>query len=155
MVQFLSHLVAVGALFCLSFYSIPSTAAAQTVPTIQTSSGKLKGISVSSSTNAYLGVPFAAPPVGPLRFLAPKALNTPNVVRNTTSLSAACIQFNSFYGPSPTGESEDCLYLNVWTSPDNIGSSSSNSASSTDCNLKPVLIWFYGGGWNSGATSFS
>ncbi|KAG8776144.1 hypothetical protein FRC16_004608, partial [Serendipita sp. 398] len=128
----------------------------QAAPTIQTTSGKLKGSSISSTTNAYLGIPFAAPPVGPLRFLAPKALNTPNVVRNTTSFSAACVQFNSFYPPSPTGESEDCLYLNVWTSPNTTSPAPtpalSDASASSDCsgNLKPVMIWFYGGGWNSG-----
>ncbi|KAG8815413.1 hypothetical protein FRC18_001510 [Serendipita sp. 400] len=133
----------------------------QAAPTIQTTSGKLKGNSISSTTNAYLGVPFAAPPVGPLRFLAPKALNTPNVVRNTTSFSAACVQFNSFYPPSPTGESEDCLYLNVWTSPNTTSPAPnpalSDASASSDCsgNLKPVMIWFYGGGWNSGGSSFS
>ncbi|KAG9051778.1 hypothetical protein FS842_011040 [Serendipita sp. 407] len=133
----------------------------QAAPTIQTTSGKLKGSSISSTTNAYLGIPFAAPPVGPLRFLAPKALNTPNVVRNTTSFSAACVQFNSFYPPSPTGESEDCLYLNVWTSPNTTSPAPtpalSDASASSDCsgNLKPVMIWFYGGGWNSGGSSFS
>ncbi|KAG8821372.1 hypothetical protein FRC19_007873, partial [Serendipita sp. 401] len=117
---------------------------ARAVPTIQTTSGKLTGFAVSNSTtNAYLGIPFALPPVGQLRFAAPRALYTPNVVRNTTGFSPGCIQLQAFY-PVPTGESEDCLYLNVWSSP---------ISAARPRKLKPVFIWIYGGGWNTGATS--
>ncbi|CCA75891.1 hypothetical protein PIIN_09887 [Serendipita indica DSM 11827] len=44
------------------------------VPVVQTTSGKVKGKAVSNTTNAYLGIPYAQPPVGPLRFLAPRPL---------------------------------------------------------------------------------
>ncbi|CAG8761464.1 10003_t:CDS:2, partial [Acaulospora colombiana] len=92
----------------------------QTVPVIRTTSGKLKGISVSSSTNAYLGIPYAIPPLGTLRFQAPRELITPLLSRNATSFGPACIQLpSSNFSPSPTGESEDCLSLNVWASKNN------------------------------------
>ncbi|KAG8821374.1 hypothetical protein FRC19_007875 [Serendipita sp. 401] len=115
------------------------------VPTIQTTSGKLTGFTISNSTtNAYLGIPFALPPIGQLRFAAPRALYTPNVVRNSTGFSPACVQLQSYF-PSPTGESEDCLYLNVWSSP----------APAARPSARPVFVWIYGGGWNSGSASFS
>ncbi|KAG8821377.1 hypothetical protein FRC19_007878 [Serendipita sp. 401] len=118
------------------------------VPTIQTTSGKLTGFAISNSTtNAYLGIPFALPPIGQLRFVAPRALYTPNVVRNATRFSPGCIQFQPPY-PSPTGESEDCLYLNVWSSP-------AAAARPSPQRLKPVFVWIYGGGFNTGFTSDS
>ncbi|KAG8821376.1 hypothetical protein FRC19_007877 [Serendipita sp. 401] len=120
----------------------------RTVPTIQTTSGKLTGFAISNSTtNAYLGIPFALPPIGQLRFVAPRALYTPNVVRNATSFSPGCVQFQASF-PSPTGQSEDCLYLNVWSSP-------SPAARPLPQKLKPVFVWIYGGGFNTGSTSIS
>jgi para-nitrobenzyl esterase len=127
---------------CLSI--IPPSASID-VPTIQTTSGKLRGISVSNSTNAYLGVPYAVPPTGRLRFLAPRSLSTPQIARNATSFGPACIQ-------PPTqeissGQSEDCLSLNVWTSRTNPGRDSRPKS-------KPVFIWLYGGAWTTGTTSW-
>jgi para-nitrobenzyl esterase len=128
--------------FWLSFATLVSS---RDVPIIQTSSGKLQGTPISSSTNAYLGIPFAVPPVGPLRFAAPRALSTPDVTRNATGFGPACIQLpNGETMQSPTGESEDCLTISVWTP-----STSRIQAS------KPVLIWMYGGTWGRGATSFA
>ncbi|KAG8757610.1 hypothetical protein FRC14_001857 [Serendipita sp. 396] len=66
------------------------------------------------------------------------------MVRNATKFGPACVQLLSFT-PSPTGESEDCLHLNVWSSP----------ARAAPWKLKPVYVWLYGGGWNTGSTSFS
>ncbi|KAG8752351.1 hypothetical protein FRC14_007100 [Serendipita sp. 396] len=114
--------------------------ASQGVPTISTTSGKLTGTALTNATNGYLGIPFALPPVGQLRFAAPVAVNTPTQARSTTAFSPSCIQLHALF-PSPSGESEDCLYLNVWTSP---GTSPTVK--------KPVLVWFYGGGFNTGAS---
>ncbi|CAG7855284.1 Carboxylic ester hydrolase {ECO:0000256/RuleBase:RU361235} {ECO:0000256/RuleBase:RU361235} [Serendipita indica DSM 11827] len=107
------------------------------VPVVQTTSGKVKGKAVSNTTNAYLGIPYAQPPVGPLRFLAPRSLLTPSSTRNATSFGLSCIQLGA-NPPDPSPSGEDCLTINVWTSP------------SLSPRLKPVLIWIYGGGWNSG-----
>lgn len=107
------------------------------VPVVQTSSGKVQGKAVSNKTNAYLGIPYAQPPVGPLRFLAPKPLFTPFAVRNATTFGFSCIQF----GSSSPSASEDCLTVNVW------------APSSPSRKLKPVFIWVYGGGWNVGESS--
>jgi para-nitrobenzyl esterase len=132
LVQFLTLIIP----FCLS----------HSVPIIQTTSGKLRGIAVSSTTHAYLGIPFAVPPVSDLRFLAPRPLFTPHVTRNTTNLGPACIQLPTSYIEIPTGESEDCLTLNIWTSR---ATPSTKSQSG-----KPVFVWIYGGGWNLGSTSW-
>ncbi|PVF98769.1 alpha/beta-hydrolase [Serendipita vermifera] len=122
--------------------ALASSCSSQSVPTIKTTSGKLQGVALNG-TNAYLGVPFATPPTGHLRFLAPRSLNTPNTARNATIFGPACIQLPlGIPFPSPSGESEDCLTLNVWASSDN---------SSRGNKKKPVLIWLYGGGWNTGS----
>jgi carboxylesterase type B len=129
----------------LSLLAITPICIAWEVPVIQTTSGKLRGVEVSEKINAYLGVPYAIPPVGPLRFHAPRSLNTPDVARNTTSIGPACIQLQPVM-ESSTGESEDCLHLNIWTS------QKGNNASKE--NQKPVFVWIHGGAWNMGATSW-
>jgi para-nitrobenzyl esterase len=116
----------------------------QDVPTVQTTSGRLRGIAVSNTTNAYLGIPFAVPPVGELRFRAPFPLLTPHITRNATSLGPACIQLQATNYIET--ESEDCLTLNIWTS--------RTPPSTTAQSGKPVLIWIYGGGWNLGSSSW-
>jgi carboxylesterase type B len=133
-----------SALFLTLCLSIIPLGASLDVPTIPTTSGKLRGVSVSNSTNAYLGIPYAVPPVGPLRFLAPRSLSTPNIVRNTTNFGHACLQPPTPI--SPSDQNEDCLTLNVWTS---------RTASGRDSRpkSKPVFIWIYGGSWTSGATN--
>ncbi|CAG7854442.1 SubName: Full=Uncharacterized protein {ECO:0000313/EMBL:CCA76747.1}; Flags: Fragment, partial [Serendipita indica DSM 11827] len=74
------------------------------VPIIQTTSGKIRGKAVSNATNAYLGIPFAQPPVGPLRFLAPKPLLTPSVTRNATAWALMYSARSQPPDPSPAGE---------------------------------------------------
>jgi carboxylesterase 2 len=126
-------------------------------PTVTLDSGVVVGTatrvanqpSVTGLANAYLGVPFASSP--PLRFAPPAAAKPwtePFIAQN---LPPACLQsfgsgataaktkeyFNN-PGYEPPQESEDCLYLNVFTPPD---------ASST--NLKPVLFWLFGVSNNS------
>lgn len=108
---------------------------AQTVPIIQTTSGKLHGKAVSSKTNAYLGIPYAQPPVGPLRFSGPKPLLTPATVRNTTEFGLSCLQLGGPL-PYPYPAGEDCLTINVWTSPAR--------------KPRPVFVWIYGGSWTTG-----
>ncbi|CAF0902735.1 unnamed protein product [Rotaria sordida] len=96
-----------------------------------------------TSVVAYLGIPFAQPPVGSLRWNAPVSYNSmyPNGSINATTFSPGCNQFGSFTNQAPT-YSEDCLYLNVWA-----------PAKATDKSLLPVKVWIYGGGGYVGSTS--
>lgn len=91
---------------------------------------------------AYLGIPYAKPPVGALRFTAPEPAGGWTDVRDATNFAAACVQ--SSLGVPLTGGaplSEDCLYINVWT------------AAKAASERLPVLVYIYGGGYSRGATN--
>ncbi|KAJ5722108.1 carboxylesterase [Penicillium malachiteum] len=98
----------------------------------------------------FIGIPFSRPPVKDLRFKYAENWEGSNV--QATNYSNGCLQYGWFegdgYGLNPWGNSEDCLYLNVYTStiPDSL---------SDDSKLKPVMFWFYGGGQTTGTASDS
>ncbi|CAL1694183.1 unnamed protein product [Somion occarium] len=108
---------------------------------VRLTSGTFRGQTVSNGTDRWLGIPFAQPPIGPLRFKAPVAITRPSVnVQNAFTFGDACPQVPSDTLGAP--QSEDCLSLNVWR------------PAGTASNAKlPVLVWFYGGAFMNGAAS--
>src|SRR6201999_3023914 len=86
--------------------------------TIKTDKGKVHGRqSDDGQVRIFLGVPFAAPPVGPLRWKPPQPAAKWSGVRETTSFGSRCMQpdiYHDMHFRDP-GVSEDCPTLNVWT----------------------------------------
>jgi para-nitrobenzyl esterase len=88
---------------------------------------------VEGSVYAFLGIPYAAPPTGPLRWKEPQAPTPWTGVKEASQFGGRCAQNGSSTNMTQGSTSEDCLYLNVWT-PD-------PSASKL-----PVMVWIHGGG---------
>jgi len=105
---------------------------------VRTASGLVAGATGSApGVRVFKGIPFAAPPVGRLRWREPQPPASWQGVRAATEFGPRCMQGQ---GANPT-TSEDCLYLNVWTS----------AASAAE--RRPVIVWSYGGSLRSGAGS--
>jgi len=119
-----------------SSISSPAPAA----PTVTVSAGALAGAVDSTGVFVFRGVPYAAPPVGDLRWRPPTPVAHWSGTRAASKLGKNCVQdqIYSDIDPFAAGVSEDCLYLNVWTT-------DINSAAK-----RPVMVWIYGGGYNAG-----
>src|SRR5580658_1400027 len=118
---------------------------AQTSKPVRVQSGLVQG-TMEDGVTAYKGIPFAAPPVGDLRWRPPQAPTAWSGVRNADQFARACMQVpivSKELGMESVTTNEDCLYLNVWT-----------PAKSANEKLA-VLVWIYGGGFTIGGTSVS
>jgi para-nitrobenzyl esterase len=103
-------------------------------------SGEIEG-AVANGVIVYRGVPFAAPPLGELRWREPQPAAPWKSARQATSFAPACMQEGvSMPGEKPPVVSEDCLYLNIWT------------PAKADERL-PVMVWIHGGGYTNGSAS--
>jgi para-nitrobenzyl esterase len=121
----------------------PAVAAAlPPAPIVRTPDGVVQGFR-SDGADVFLGIPFARPPVGRLRFRPPQPPRSWHGRRAATAEPPVCIQFQD-YGTTPPGtpQSEDCLYLDVYR-PAGVGQ---------DAGL-PVMYWIHGGGYTFGTSA--
>jgi para-nitrobenzyl esterase len=127
-VRALTFFVAILPLFRPAFASIPET--------VHVEQGQVKGVAGSTAgVLIFKGIPFAAPPVGDLRWRGPKAPAAWTGVREADKFGGQCMQ----RGRGGASGSEDCLYLNVYTT--------------TAAAKRPVMVWIHGGALTSGAGS--
>ena len=126
---------------CAVSLLVAASAHAQ-VKEAEVTGGKVVGIPANGIVS-FKGIPFAAAPVGPLRWKAPQPLRPWTGALTARSFELACMQDPEFIRlfNAPPGTSEDCLYLNVWT-----------PAKAANDRL-PVMVWIYGGGFVGGQTS--
>jgi para-nitrobenzyl esterase len=114
-------------------------------PIVRTQSGSVEGVARDGVTS-FKGIPYAAAPVGELRWKAPQAAAWWEGVRKADAYGNACIQtpgLSAANGGEPGALSEDCLYLNVWTP-------------RADASAKlPVMVWIHGGAYLFGAGGLS
>jgi carboxylesterase type B len=111
---------------------------------VRIDTGLVSGIPGSSDdVRVYKGIPYAAPPVGDLRWREPRPASHWEGVRKADEFSPVCMQQQR--GPNPSGPApgEDCLYLNIWT------------AAKSASERRPVIVWTYGGGFTGGAGSLA
>ncbi len=117
-----------------------AAAIAHAAPLARTDGGALQG-RTTGGVNAFLGVPYAAAPIGPLRWRPPAPVRPWRGVRPATHFARACPQVGvSMPGEPVPVTAEDCLYLNVW-------------APARHARKAPVIVWIHGGGYANGATS--
>ncbi len=110
---------------------------------IKTDAGLVTGAASSTAgVRQYLGIPYAAPPVGPNRWKAPQPAAKWDGVKAATAFGKRCVQARVFGDMEFRDEmGEDCLVANVWTP-------------ATAANAKlPVMVWIYGGGFQAGSAS--
>ncbi|MDR0763071.1 MAG: carboxylesterase family protein [Bacteroidales bacterium] len=107
---------------------------------IKVDGGQIEG-SLEDSVYVFKGIPFAAPPVGELRWKAPQPVISWDGILKADKFAPSCPQIAMIPGTDKLELSEDCLYLNIWTPAKN-------------GNEKlPVMVWIYGGGFAMGSAS--
>jgi para-nitrobenzyl esterase len=133
-------LLIIGVALSLSQWSVAQTNLSAAQPRAQVANGTLEGVTNANDIREFKGVPFAAPPVGDLRWREPQSAKNWTGVRKADKFGPRAMQ-RAIFGDMnfrSDGVSEDCLYLNVWT------------PAKSDKEKLPVLVYFYGGGYMAG-----
>src|SRR5271155_632494 len=131
---------------CLAATLLPAVTAGAAEDSVRVESGVLSGVSgLSPEVKVFKGIPYAAAPLGDLRWRAPKAPPKWEGVRPASKFGATCMQApyaeGSPYRSAPEPMSEDCLFLNVWT------------AARSMQEHRPVMVWIHGGALTRGSGS--
>lgn len=115
-----------------------AAAPAGAADTVKVAQGALHGATAGAVTS-FKGVPFAAPPLGELRWKPPAPAAAWSGVREATAFGPACMQMGRARAGGTANQSEDCLTLNVWT-----------PASAKPGQNLPVMVWIHGGAFIQG-----
>src|SRR5689334_20530300 len=132
----------IGALCGLVVLSLGAWRADAEVLTARVTGGQVEGVAANGIV-AFKGIPFAAAPVGELRWKKPQPVVAWSGVKKAAAFGASCVQDAQMlqFVQAPPAVSEDCLYLNVWTPAKAAG------------DKLPVMVWIYGGGFAAGTTA--
>jgi len=107
---------------------------------VSTDAGPVSGVAAASpEVRVFKGIPYAAPPVGPLRWREPQPAGKWESPLKADHFGPMCMQQAMTQAPAGNRMSEDCLYLNIWT------------AAKSPAEKRPVMVWSHGGGYSMGS----
>lgn len=126
--------VIAACLLCSNAYAFES-------PVVKIDSGVLEGLT-KDGVDEYLGIPYAAPPIGTLRWKPPQPVKSWKAMLVAAQFANTCAQNSELGAFAKRSNSEDCLYLNVYT-----------AHSDPHAEKRPVLVWIHGGGYAVGESN--
>jgi para-nitrobenzyl esterase len=139
LIAWAAMVAALGGAFVLSAAAVPPARPVSAALVVATVDGRLRGHAEGEVVN-FEGVPFAAPPVGPLRWHAPDPVKPWPGVRDARQFGPPCAQAALGWNDAVAAQSrEDCLYLNVWVPQHREGAA------------LPVMVFFHGGAYHGGS----